>query len=63
MNNSLPFSQKCDMIKVNELDVGNIDLELQAKIDDKCLCIILLLNGKESFISLQPDAVHVTHFL
>ena len=45
----------CDMIKGNESDDGNIDFELQAKIDDKCLCIILFSNIKESVISLQPD--------
>ena len=43
------------MIKGNESDVGNIDFELQTKIGDKCLCIILFLNGKELVISLQPD--------
>ena len=43
------------MIKRNESDVGNIDFELQAKIGDKCLCIILFLNVKELVISLQPD--------
>ena len=31
----------CDMIKGNELHVGNIDFELQAKVGDKCLCFIL----------------------
>ena len=31
----------CDIIKGNELDVGNIDFELQAKIGVKCLCFIL----------------------
>ena len=31
----------CDMIKVNELDIGNIDFELQAEKGDKCLCFIL----------------------
>ena len=29
----------CDMIKGNESDVGNIDFELQAKRDDKFLCL------------------------
>ena len=43
------------MIKGNESDVGNIDIELQAKIGDKCVSIILFLNVKESVISLQPD--------
>ena len=36
----------CDMIKGNELDVGNIDLELQAKRGDKFLCFTLFLNLK-----------------
>ena len=45
----------CDMIKGNVSDVGNIDIELQAKISDKCLCMLLFLNFKESVISLQPS--------
>ena len=36
----------CDMIKGNESDVGNIDFELQAKLGDKCLCIILFCISK-----------------
>ena len=36
----------CDMIKGNELDVGNIDFELQAKRSDKFLCFTLFLNLK-----------------
>ena len=36
----------CDMIKGNESDVGNIDLELQAKRGDKFLCFTLFLNLK-----------------
>ena len=43
------------MIKGNESDVGNIDLELQAEGSDKFLCLTLFLNFKEFFISLQPD--------
>ena len=35
------------MIKRNELDVGNIDFELQAKRGDKFLCFSLFLNFKE----------------
>ena len=31
----------CDMIKGNESDVGNIDLELQAKRGDKFLCFTM----------------------
>ena len=38
----------CDMIKGNELDVGKIDLELQAKRGDAFLGFTLLLNFKES---------------
>ena len=34
------YSYKCDMIKVNESDVGNIDFELQVKIGHKCLYIL-----------------------
>ena len=45
----------CDMIKGNESDVGNIDFELQAKIDNEFLCFTLFLNFTELFISLQPD--------
>ena len=40
------------MIKGNESDVGNINIELQAKIGDKFLCFILFLNIRELFISL-----------
>ena len=43
------------MIKGNESDVGNIDIEFEAKIGDKCSCMLLFLNFKESVISLQPD--------
>ena len=43
------------MIKGNESDVENIDLELQAEGGDKFLCLTLFLNLKEFFISLQPD--------
>ena len=37
---------KCDMIKGNELDVGNIDFELQAERGDKFLCFTLFLKLK-----------------
>ena len=37
---------KCDMIKGNESDVGNIDFELQAKRGDKFLCFTLFLKLK-----------------
>ena len=37
---------KCDMIKGNESDVGNIDFELQAKRGNKFLCFTLFLNLK-----------------
>ena len=37
----------CDMIKGNELDVGNIEFELQAKRGDKFVCFALCLNFKE----------------
>ena len=50
-----PAECKCDMIKGNELDVGNIDFELQAKVGDKCLNVLLFLNIKELISSLQPD--------
>ena len=36
----------CDMIKGNELDVGNIYFELQTKRGDKFLCFTLFLNFK-----------------
>ena len=32
---------KCNMIKRNESDVGNIDFEIEAKIGDNCLCFML----------------------
>ena len=37
---------KCDMIKGNESDVGNIDFELQDKRGDKFLCFPLFLKLK-----------------
>ena len=37
----------CDMIKGNELDVGNIDFELQGKRGGKFLCFTLFLNLKD----------------
>ena len=45
------------MIKGNELDVGNIDFELQAKrgTGSKFLCFTLFLNFTDLFISLQLD--------
>ena len=46
---------KCDMIKGNELDVGHINFDLQAKRSDKLLYFTLFLNFTELFISLQPD--------
>ena len=42
------------MIKGNESDVGNIDLELQAKRGDKFLFYVVF-ELKELNISLQPD--------
>ena len=45
----------CDMIKGNELDVGNIDFELQAKIDNRFLCFTLFMNFSKLSVSLQPD--------
>ena len=36
----------CDMIKGNELDVGNIGFELQAKTGEKHLCFILFFTSK-----------------
>ena len=38
--------QKGDIIKGNELDIGNIDFELHAKIGDKNLYFMLFLNSK-----------------
>ena len=48
---------KCDMIKGNESDVGNIDFELQAKRGDQFLCFSLFLNFEEcSYLRNQiPD--------
>ena len=45
--------QNCDMMKMNDAYVGNIDFELQIKIFDKFLCFTLFLNFKNLFISLQ----------
>ena len=42
----------CDIIKGNELDVGNIDFELQAKRGDKFLCFTLFLKLKNCILHL-----------
>ena len=41
------MAEKCDMIKGNESDVGNIDFELQAYRGDKFVCFSSFLNFKE----------------
>ena len=44
----------CCMIKENESDVTNIDFELQVKIGDKCLCLIMFSISKNwSYICNQ----------
>ena len=39
----ISWKNKCDMIKGNESDVGNIDFELQATRGDEFLCFTLFL--------------------
>ena len=56
MPSSVRFRQRsshiCDMIKGNESNVGNIDLELKAKKGDKFLCFTLFLDLENcSYIS------------
>ena len=47
LHDCVPVLHICEMIKGNELDVGNIDFELQAYRGDKFLCFTLFLNFKE----------------
>ena len=43
------------MIKGNELDVGKIDFEFQAKRGDRFLCFTMFLIFEMLFMSLQAD--------
>ena len=43
VSNAINNFQKCDMIKGNESDVGNVDFEILAKTGYKFLCFILFL--------------------
>ena len=58
----MELSHMCDMIKGNELDVGNTDLSFKLKeVTNSYAVHCLARNFKELFLSLQPEANHMSN--